>query len=426
MKPYPGMRILKAGRMIDGTGSPPRKDVAIFIENGTIRQIGHRNEVDGPDGIEIIELGDRTVMPGMIDAHMHTFGVPSDKLDLLPTEREAYRVLRAAGEANKMLRAGITAARCLGSSIGPDLRRAIDEGHVPGPRLMAAGEFICSTDGTWDHISLPIDWARSLDMIADGVEGVREIVRRRVRRGANMIKVGLSKGGVDDRYHPWGDDPLNQVASFSLEEVTALVREAHLNKLKVSAHCIGDEAVRNALDGGVDIIEHGYGISDDTRKRLVDSNSIVVSTISQLYFHHAAYDEYHYPAYMREIFDRHIRQMRNDFEKSLKIGVRYALGSDLVGYPTHPQDQSAKEFQFAVEWVMEPMQAIVAGTRTGAETMGMERKIGTLEVGKLADIIAIDDDPLRDITALQRVVFVALGGDIVVDKRPPQAGPRTH
>jgi imidazolonepropionase-like amidohydrolase len=281
---------------------------------------------------------------------------------------------------------------------------------------MAAGEFICSTDGTWDHIAIPLDWARSLDMIADGIEGVREIVRRRIRRGSNVIKVGLSKGDVDDKFHPWGDDPLNQIASYSLEEVKALVDEAHLNKLKVSAHCIGDEAVRYALDGGVDVIEHGYGITEDTRKRLVDENALVVSTISQLYFHRLAYDEFHYPEYLRQIYDRHIRQMRIDFEKSLKAGVRYALGTDLVGFPTHPQNAGAREFEFAVEWGMDQTAAITAGTRTSAEAMGMDHRIGTLEKGKLADLIAVAGDPLRDITELQRVTFVMLGGNVIVDK----------
>jgi imidazolonepropionase-like amidohydrolase len=413
-----GTKLIKAGRLIDGTGAAPQDDIAILIDNDRITEIGHRDTVEAPPHAEVIDLGARTVMPGMVDAHMHMFGVPSDHLEKLALEREAYRVLRAAGEARKMLEAGITAARCLGSSIGPDLRRAIDEGHVPGPRLMAAGEFICSTDGTWDHIAVPLDWARSLDMIADGVEGVREIVRRRVRRGANVIKVGLSKGGVDDRYHPWGDDPLKQVAAYSLEEVKALVAEAHLNKLKVSAHCIGDEAVRYALDGGIDVIEHGYGITEETRKRLVDDNSLVVSTISQLYFHEAAYEDYHYPQWLREIFDRHIRQMRIDFEKSLKAGVRYALGTDLVGFPTHPQCAGAREFEFAVAWGMDPMGAIVAGTKVSAEAMGMERQIGTIEKGKLADIIGTAGDPTRDITELQRVSFVMLGGNAIVDRVP--------
>jgi imidazolonepropionase-like amidohydrolase len=408
--------IVKAGRMIDATGAAPKEDVAILVLEGRIAEIGHRDRVEGPRGARVIDLGPRTIMPGMVDAHMHFFGVPSHQLHRLPTEREAYRVLRAAGEARKMLEAGITAARCLGSSVGPDLCRAINEGHVLGPRVLAAGEFICSTDGTWDHISLPIDWARSLDMIADGVEALREIVRRRVRRGAGVIKVGLSKGRSHHHNHAWGDDPHDEVEAFSLEEVRALVDEAHLNKLKVSAHCIGDAAVRNALDGGVDVIEHGYGITEDTRRRLVDENAMVVSTISQLYFHEMAFDEFHYSQHERTVFGRHIDQMRIDFEKSLKAGVRYALGTDLIGNPTHPQSAGAREFEFAVQWGMSTMEALVAGTAVSAEAMGLQDKIGTLEKGKYADIIALDGDPLKDITELQRVQFVMLGGNVVVDK----------
>jgi imidazolonepropionase-like amidohydrolase len=412
-------KLLRAKRLIDGTGAPPRDDAAILIIDGRVAETGHVKAVTAPPDAEIIDLGARTAMPGMIDAHMHFFGVPSDHLEQLPTEREAYRALRAAGEARKMLEAGVTAARCCGSSVGPDLRRAIDEGHVPGPRIMAAGEFICSTSGTWDHIGFPLDWVRSLDMIADGIEAVREIVRKRVRRGSTVIKVGLSKGGVNDKYHAWGDDPLKQVTPYSLEEVKALVAEAHLNKLKVSAHCIGDEAVRCALDSGVDTIEHGYGITDDTRKRIVDSNALVVTTICQLYFHRAAYEKFHYPEWQRNAYDAHIKQMRIDFEKGLKAGVRFALGTDLIGFPTHPQCFGPREFELVVEWGMGEMDAIVAGTRTGAEAMGMGQHIGTLEKGRFADIIAMAGDPIRDIMELQRVTFVMLGGKVVVDRSPP-------
>jgi imidazolonepropionase-like amidohydrolase len=408
-------KIVRAKRLIDGTGALPREDAAILILNDRIAEIGHRDKVSGPPEAEIIDLGERTIMPGMIDAHMHFFGLPSDHLEQLPTERVAYRALRAAGEARKMLHAGVTAARCLGSSVGPDLRRAIDEGHVPGPRIMAAGEFICSTSGTWDHVGFPLDWVKSLDMLADGIEGLREIVRRRVRQGATVIKVGLSKGGVNDKYHAWGDDPLKEVASYSLDEVKALVAEAHLNKLKVSAHCIGDEAVRCALDSGVDTIEHGYGISEDTRKRIVDHDALVVTTISQLYFHRAAYEKFHYPEWQRVAYETHIKQMRIDFEKGLKAGVRFALGTDLIGFPTHPQCEGPREFEFAVEWGMGNMQAIVAGTRIGAEAMGMSQHIGTLEKGHLADIIGMGGDPARDILELQRVKFVMLGGDVVLN-----------
>lgn len=395
--------LLKARRLIDGTGASAREDVAILIRDGVIREIGHKDEIVVPPGTEIIDVGEWTVMPGMVDAHMHFFGVPSHQLYKLPTEPEPYRALRAAGEAKKMLEAGITSTRCLGSSISPHLRRAINEGHVPGPRIVAAGEFICSSGGTWDHISFPLEWVKGIDMLADGVQGVREIVRRRIRQGANVIKVGLSKGGVDDKYHAWGDDPFQEVASYSLEEIQALTHEAHLNKLKVSAHCIGDEAVRNALDGGVDVIEHGYAITEDTRKRLLDNNALIVSTISQLHFHQQAAEPFHYPDWERKTYQRHIEAMRADFEKNLAVGVRYALGTDLIGYPTHPQDMAAKEFELAVEWGMNPMQAIMAGTGISSEALGMEQMIGTIEVGKLADIIGFNGDPLRDISILQRV-----------------------
>ena len=131
--------LLKAKRLIDGTGTPVRDDAAVLIKDGVIAEIGHRDEIVAPPRTEVIDLGERTIMPGMVDAHMHFFGVPSDKLHQLPTEPEAYRVLRAAGEAKKMLEAGITATRCLGSSISPYLRRAINEGHVPGKNFIQVG-----------------------------------------------------------------------------------------------------------------------------------------------------------------------------------------------------------------------------------------------------------------------------------------------
>jgi imidazolonepropionase-like amidohydrolase len=405
--------LIRFGTLLDGSGAAPKRHVIIEISAGKITRIGTGGQLPAEADAEVLDLSELTALPGMVDAHMHFFGVPSRSLERLLTENESYRALRAAGEARKMLRAGITAARCLGSSIGPALRRAIDEGHLPGPRLVTAGQFICSTGGTWDDLSYPLNMMRQADMLADGEAGVRSAVRRRIRAGATVIKVGLSKGTVEDHYHAWGDSPARQIVPYTLEEVQALTDEAHRNGLKVSAHCIGDAAVRVALDGHVDVIEHGYPVSPETRRRLADTGTIVVTTLSQLYFHLAAADTYQYPAWERDAYEQHLEQMLAGLAEGRAAGQTFALGSDLIGCPTHPQDAAAKEFEFAVRAGWPAAEAITAGTATGARVLGMADRIGTLVPGMLADIVAVRGDPLADISLLQRVEVVFKQGERV-------------
>jgi len=399
-------KIIKAKKMFDGTGDAPKENVALIISNNIIQDIVSQNDITVPDNCVVYDLGQKTIMPGLIDAHMHFFAVPSHQLHKIFTESEVYRALRGAGEAKKMLDAGITAARCLGSSVTPAIRRAVNEGHIPGPRLVASGEFIISTGGTWDDVTPKSEFA-------DGVEGVRRKVRERVSQGVNVIKVGLSKGNIEDRNVSWGDDPYKNLLSYNLEEVRALTDEAHLNKLKVSAHCIGDESVNLAIDGNIDVIEHGYAIKEETRRRLVEKQIPVVTTISQLFFHEEFADSYYYSNEDKEIYQKHMEAMKLSFKLGLKAGVKFVLGTDLIGYPTHPQDKAAKEFELAVNWGMSPDSAIVAGTKLGAEVLGMGEKIGTIEVGKYADIIGFEGDPISDITRLQHVDFVMKNGDII-------------
>lgn len=406
-------QLVRVGTLIDGVGGAPRRNAVIAVEDGRITEVTSGVELPVETEWAALDCSEWVAVPGMIDAHMHFFGVPSRDERGLFVEREAYRALRAAREATLMLAAGITAARCLGSSIGPDLRRAINEGHVSGPRLVTAGQFISATGGTWDDASLPMSVAGAVDMYADGVDEVRQAVRRRVRGGSTVIKVGLSAGVIDDHYHAWGDDPDRQVTPYTLEEVRALTEEAHRNGLKVSAHAIGDDAVQQALDGGVDIIEHGYSVSRETRRRIADQGIIVVTTLSQLHFHLLAADEYDYPEWEVLGYRRHLDAMLQGLADGRAEGVRFALGSDLIGYPTHPQDRASREFEFAVQAGWGVMEAIVAGTKVGAEVLGMDGDVGTLTPGKYADIVLVADDPLKDVTALQRPVLVLKGGEVV-------------
>jgi imidazolonepropionase-like amidohydrolase len=408
---------LAAGLVLAGPTVQPIRHGAILVESGRITAIGEGGDVPCPAGTEHYDFGDVTLIPGMIDAHMHTFGVDSTQLHLLGTEREGYRTARALAELKCMLHAGITSARCLGSTIGPDVRRAIEDGLAEGPRLRVAGAFISSTSGTWDSRLVPLAQARRSGEVADGIDGVVQAVRQRVREGVDFIKLGLSKGGVHDRYHAWGDDPLRQVVTYSLEEVRAAVDEAHRNRLLVSAHAIGEEAVGLALEAGVDIIEHGYGISPETRALLAAKNTIVVTTISQLHFHRAAYEAYRYPQWEQDAYERHWAIMRRDFQAGLSAGVRYALGTDLIGGPTHPLHEAATEFLLAVEWGMTEQQAMLAGTVTAAQALGISSETGIIEVGKSADIVALEGNPLRDIKAVKNPVLVMKEGRIISDAR---------
>ena len=401
---------LSGERMLVGPDLQPVARGAVLVRDGRIVAAGSGDAVPKPDGCKAIALDGATLMPGLIDAHMHTFGVDSTKLHTLATEHESYRTARALSELFVMLRAGFTAARCLGSTIGPQIRRAIDEGLAEGPDMRAAGAFISSTSGTWDTAGVPLSAARAGGELADGPDALRRAVRERVRQGADFIKLGLSKGGVHDRYHAWGDDPLKQVAAYSLEEVKTAVAEAHRNGLTVSAHAIGEDAVRLALDGGVDIIEHGYGISPETRQRLAGEGKIVVTTLSQVHFHREAFDAYRYPDWERAVYERHWDVMRRDFRLGLEAGIRFALGTDLIGGPTHPLHEAGMEFLLAVELGMTATEALVAGTLVAAEVLGLAAESGSIEVGKRADIIAVAGDPTEDITSVRRPVFVMKQG----------------
>ena len=403
-----GAFLISARWLLRGSRLEEVEGQSLLIRDSRIAWIGPAAEAPDAADAEVIDLGEATLLPGLIDAHMHTFGLDSTGLESMDLEREPYRALRAAGELRELLRAGFTTARCLGSSIGPDLARAIREGHVPGPRLLAAGAFVSTTGGTWDAPPLPAGYPPRAASVADGPEAMRRIVRDRVRHGADFIKLGLSKGRPGDRNHAWGDDPHRQVVTMTLEEVRAATDEAHVHGLQVSAHAIGEAAVVLALEGGIDTIEHGYGITGPTRQRLADEQRPVVTTLSQLDFHRLAYEPFRYSLADREIYDRHWTAMQADFVAGLAAGVRFILGTDLVGKPTHPLAEAATEVMLAVGLGMDLSEALRACTSVSAAAIGLGDETGQLSPGFSADVIAVRGRPLRDASALMQAPMLVM------------------
>jgi imidazolonepropionase-like amidohydrolase len=418
-----GTQIIYAARLIDGTGKAPLESPAIRIDGNVIKEIGVRGQLVPPPGAELRDLGSLSVMPGMIDAHTHLFGVPGNQLHLRYVEAEGYRALAAASQARSMLAAGITSARCCGSAVTPSLRRAINEGYVAGPRLAAAGQFICTTAGGWDpdqSFRLPLAWAKAEGILTDGVDELIAAVRARIRSGSTFIKIATSKGDWNDTFGPWGDDPSTQVLSMRPEEIAAVISEAHTFGVKVAAHAIGDAPVRAAVEHGADTIEHGFGIGDETRQLLVDRRVIVVSTLLVQTIMQEQKERLGLSASDASASALHLEAQRVAFEKGLAAGVRYALGSDLIGAPAHPQSAFPREFEVAASYGMTPLEAIKAGTLTGAEALGMSDIVGTLEPGKLADIVAVDGDPSKDISSVRRVKFVMQDGKVFIDPAHPE------
>lgn len=406
--------IIRAHRLVDGTGRAPQSQVEVVVQDQRVATIRPQGVTPLPQQSRVIDLGGRTLLPGLVDAHLHFYGTDARDPLARVTWPIAYRAIRTAADAARLIHAGFTSVRCMGSPISPYLQRAVDEGIVPGPRIQAAGEYICPTGGPWDRVKVPRSMVEPLGMFADGVDECRRRVRIRVRDGSGVIKIGASAGGIGDHNHAWGDHPARSHGTFSLEEVRAIVEEAHRAGVRVSAHAIGAEAVRTAVLGGVDIVEHGHGIDKETRSLMVDRGVFLVPTLSLGYLAMRRGPDYGIPEHDLRGWRNHWEVQLEDLARSLEAGLRIALGTDLIGPPYATIGSNALEFRLLVEAGMSTTAALQAGTRVAAEVLGWERDIGTVEPGKYADLVAVEGDPLSDITALQKVSFVMKGGEVVV------------
>ncbi|MBO8140838.1 MAG: amidohydrolase family protein [Firmicutes bacterium] len=410
--------LIHCGAVWDGADPEPVLEADILVEGERITGIYSRRalgELPGiAQGAKVIDLGDLSVIPGLIDAHLHLFGLDGSVAGAQMTWPLPYRALRAAADLSRLLDAGFTSVRCMGSPVGPSLARAVNEGIIEGPRIVAAGEYICQRGGTWDPIGYPQWWAESLGMFADGLDECRRRVRERVRSGSAFIKIGASSGRpFHDRVHPWADGPDESRPNYTVEEMRVMVDEAHRAGLKVAAHAIGDAAVRNAVLAGVDTIEHGHGASNETFELMADRGVVLVPTLSLPAMRARRGPAGGLPPEQAAVWQRHLDRQLDSVARARRCGVLIAAGTDFVGPPHTPFGENAVEFQLLVEAGMTAREALLAGTVTGARALGMESFVGTLQAGKLADLIAVRGRPWEDIAAVRDVRFVMKGGRIV-------------
>ena len=402
-KPAPKRIAIRAGRLIDGKSEAPVVSALILIEGDRIVSV--TTAATAPAGVQVIDLSKATVLPGFVDTHTHLLlngDITSEDYDVqLLKQSIPYRAILSARNARIALEHGFTSMRDLETEgamyADVDIKTAIANGEVPGPRMQVATRAMTPTGM---YPLLGYSWELQVPkgvQYVDGVDGARKAVREQVMYGADWIKYYS-----DRRYHFESDGVLHSMVNFTDEEAKAIVDETHRLGKKVAAHAIGSDGIAAALRAGVDTIEHGDGLTDALIDELVKKRVFWVPTITV-----GAYVAPGRGGNWTKMVDVE----KAAFQKALKKGVKIALGTDAGGFDWKELNQ-AKEFEYYVNYGMTPMQAIRSGTVVPAELLGWSDKIGTIEAGKWADIVAVSGDPLSDITELQRVKFVMKGGAV--------------
>ena len=396
--------VIRAGRILDVKTGQVIRDGAIVIAGDKIVSVGPGSGVSTGAGTVVISLPDATVLPGLIDAHTHlTFGTSFGYETLgISVPREA---LIGARHARVTLEAGFTTVRNVGATGYADvaLRDAINAGDVPGPRMLVSGPALGITGGHCDENLLPFEFHFTAEGVADGVEGVQHKTREVIKYGADLIKI-CATGGVLSK----GDDP--NAAQYTLEEMKAIVNDAHRLGRKVAAHAHGAQGVIWASEAGVDSVEHGHLMNDAAIATLKKNGTYLVPTLYLMDWQRENASTANLPDFARRKMEMVSEVGKANAKKAFEAGVKIGLGTDAAVYP---HGLNAHELAVYVSIGMSPLQAIQTATINDADLLGWSDKVGTLEPGKWADIIAVDGDPLQDITVLQHVKFVMKGGEVV-------------
>ena len=403
--------LLRTGHLLDvKTGAEPA-DQTIIVTGDRITATAPTASTPKQPGDTEIDLTHYTVMPGLIDVHTHLTGAsanfdPYFELSMTP----AKEAIIGVENAKVTLEAGFTTVRNVGANDFTDvaLRDEINAGHIPGPHMQVSGPPLGITGGHMDDNLLPYEYHVHGEGVADGISAVQHQVRENIKYGADLIKIGAT-GGVLSK----GDDP--QASQYTLEEMQAIVADAHRLGRKVAAHAHGAQGILFATEAGVDSIEHGSYINDEDIALMKKKGTYLVPTAYLIDW--ARQYANLPPLYAQKMKDVSVVEKAN-IHHAIESGVKIALGTDAAVYPhglnAHEVDVYVNQFG------MSPLQGIQTGTINAADLMGWTDRVGTLEPGKWADIIAIDGDPLKDVKILQHVNFVMKSGIVYKDETHKQ------
>ncbi len=402
--------VLRGGQLIDGNGGIPIDNSILIAKGEQIEAVGRIESIEIPKESEVIDISGKTVMPGLIDAHVHLLGVKDLNPLTWTLDHPVLRGIRAVMDAWKLIDNGFTMVRDCANQNCFHLKKVIEEGGMIGPRILCCGGMITQTGGHGDmpH-SLPIDWVknRCLGRIADGPDECRKAAREQFRDGADFLKL-CSTGGV------FSEKDLPTSSQYTIEEIKAIVEEAHCVGAKVACHAQGTQGIKNAIKAGVDTIEHGYSLDDEAIEMMIKHNTYLIPTL-------AIIDVIITKGASVSIPDVSINKARSvqedqwkSFEMACKAGVKIGFGTDCLGIIESLRfGENATELDLHIKAGRSPMEAILSATKINSEALGLDDKLGTLEKGKLADFIIVNGDPLRDINILRKtsnIISVYKGG----------------
>jgi imidazolonepropionase-like amidohydrolase len=394
--------LVRAGHVLDVKTGKLADAQTIVVVGDTIQSIAPTASVTAQAGDAVIDLGGMTVMPGLIDVHTHLTMNPDFDPYRELTSTSAKEAINGVVNAKATLMAGFTSVRNVGASgfVDVDLRDAVNAGQVPGPHMLVSGPLLGITGGHCDENLLPIQYHLVGDGVADGISEVQHQVRQNIKYGADLIKI-CATGGVLSK----GDDP--QASQYTLEEMQAIVADAHRLGRKVAAHAHGAQGILWASKAGVDSIEHGSYINDEAIAEMKKNGTYLVPT---LYLEDWQIEKGSLPPFYHQKMVDVSAVAKSNIKHAVQAGVKIALGTDAAVYP---HGLNAHELDVYVNQIgMTPLAALQTATVNAADLMGWSAKTGTLESGKWADLIAVEQNPMEDVRVLQDVKFVMKAGVI--------------